>query len=405
MLRPESLAVSVILTALVAFGAISTDLYLPSLPAIARDFSSDAAGVQLTLSVFLIAFAIGQLVYGPLSDRFGRRPMLLFGLALYVAASLACLFAAGIEMLIAARFAQALGAASGVVLGRTVVRDVHGREGAARVLSYIAMAMALAPALGPILGGYLQSWFGWRANFLALSLFGGATLIAVAALLPETVPERDPTATRPRRLLANFASLARHEDYRAYVMITACAYAGIFAFISGSAFVLIETLGLSPELYGVSFAVMVAGYMLGTFLSGRLTLRLGLERLVAVGALVGLLGGGAMAALSAAGVLTLWAILAPVFVFTVGAGLMLPNALAGALGPFPLMAGAASSLMGFVQMTFAALVGVAVGQLHDGTGRNMAFAIGAVGLAALLTERLLLRKSRRFAAQRCGPPS
>ncbi len=398
MLRPESLAVTVIVTALVAFGAISTDLYLPSLPAIAAAFETDAAQVQLTLSLFLAAFAVGQLLYGPLSDRFGRRPVLLVGLTIYLGATLACLFASGIEVLIAARFAQAIGACSGVVLGRAVVRDVHGRERAARVLSYIAMAMALAPALGPILGGYLQVWFGWRANFFALTLFGGATLLAVALLLPETNRSRNPRATEPRRLLGNYRALARHPDYRAFVTIAACAYSGIFAFISGSSFLLIDVMGLSPEIYGLCFAVMVAGYMLGTFASGRLTLRLGLERMVAAGAVIGLIGGGVMAGFSAAGVLTLTALLVPVFVFTVGAGLMLPNAMAGALGPFPEMAGAASALLGFVQMAFAALVGVGVGHLHDGSGRSMTFAIAAVGLGAFVT---MLRLRRRV-AERTG---
>ncbi len=393
MLRPESRAVTIIVTALVAFGAISTDLYLPSLPAIGAAFETDAAQVQLTLSLFLAAFALGQLVYGPLSDRFGRRPVLLVGLAIYLGATLACLFATGIEVLIAARFAQAVGACSGVVLGRAVVRDVHGRERAARVLSYIAMAMALAPALGPILGGFLQSWFGWRANFLALALFGGTTLIAVAAFLPETNNKRDPRATEPWRLLGNYRALARHPDYRAFVAIAACAYSGIFAFISGSAFLIIEVLGLSPEVYGLCFAGMVAGYMLGTFASGRLTMRLGLERMIAAGAVIGLLGGGVMALLSAAGVLNLPALLIPVFVFTVGAGLMLPNSMAGALGPFPEMAGAASALLGFVQMAIAALIGVAVGHLHDGSGRSMAFAIAAVALGAFVTMLRLRRRS------------
>lgn len=398
MLSPKSLGVTIILTALIAFGAISTDLYLPSLPAITQEFGSDAAQVQLTLSIFLIGFAFGQLIYGPISDRFGRRPVLLAGLTLYLAATLACLFASGIEMLIVARFAQALGAGTSVVLGRAVVRDVHGREEAARVLSYMATAMALAPALGPIVGGILQGAFGWRANFLALALFGGASLLAVAALLPETLPARDPTATRPRQLLRNYVMLASHREYRAFLLVTACAYSGIFAFISGSSFMLIDVLGLSPELYGLCFASMVAGYMLGTFLSARLTLRLGLERLVTVGTVVAALGGGAMALFAWSGIVSLASILIPVFVFTVGAGLILPNAMAGALGPFPGLAGAASSLLGFVQMSIAAVVGIGVGHWHDGSGRSMASAIAAVGLTALLVELFLLRPQRRAAA-------
>ena len=174
-----------LLTALVAFGAISTDLYLPSLPAIGAGFAADISQVQLTLSVFLVGFAVSQAVYGPLSDRFGRRPVLLGGLSIYLIASLACMTAPGIGSLIAWRFVQALGACTGVVLGRAIVRDVYGREGAARMLSYMGMAMALAPALGPILGGYLQVWFGWRANFAGFA--ANVALISPKGFSPNSI--------------------------------------------------------------------------------------------------------------------------------------------------------------------------------------------------------------------------
>lgn len=391
MRRPDSLPVTVLLTALVAFGAISTDLYLPSLPAIARAFESDSARVQFTLSVFLAGFAVSQIAYGPLSDRFGRRPILLGGLAIYVAASVACLAAPSIELLIVARFVQAMGACTGVVLGRAVVRDIHGREQAARMLSYMGMAMALAPALGPILGGYLQVWFGCRANFLVLASFGAVSLAGVVWLLPETNRWRDPEATKPWRILANYRSLAANRDYLGYVLICAFAYAGIFAFISGSSFVLIDGLGLSPDLFGLCFGAAVVGYMAGTFISGRLTLRLGLERLILLGAIVGAASGGLGFALAAAGIAGVVPVVAPAFLYLVGAGLMLPNAMAGAIGPFPTMAGAASALLGFIQMTFAALVGIAVGHLQDGTARAMGAAIAVVGLGAVLAYLALVR--------------
>ena len=201
MVRPESPVVTVLLTALVGFGAISTDLYLPSLPAIGESFGSTTAEVQLTLSVFLVGFAVSQIVYGPLSDRFGRRPVLIGGVAIYLLATLACLAAGSIGLLIGARFVQAVGACAGVVLGRAIVRDIYGREGAAKMLSYMGVAMALAPALGPILGGILQVLFGWRANFLVLAIFGGVCLLGVLLVLPETNRWRDPAATDPARLI------------------------------------------------------------------------------------------------------------------------------------------------------------------------------------------------------------
>jgi DHA1 family bicyclomycin/chloramphenicol resistance-like MFS transporter len=391
MRRPDSLPVTALLTLLVAAGAISTDLYLPSLPAIGRAFEADTAQVQLTLSVFLAGFAVSQIAYGPLSDRFGRRPILLGGLVIYLLATLACLLAPSIDWLIGARFMQATGACAGVVLGRAVVRDVHGREQAARMLSYMGMAMALAPALGPILGGLLQVWFGWRANFAVLVGFGAACLLGVTIMLPETNRWRDSEATKPWRIFANYRRLATDRAYLGYVLVCAFTYAGIFAFISGSSFVLIVGLGLSPDLYGLCFAAVVLGYMVGTFISGRLTLRIGLERLILAGAVVGALAGALSLALSLAGIFGVWPIIGPVFLFLIGAGLVLPNAMAGAIGPFPTMAGAASALLGFIQMSLAALVGIAVGHFTDGTALAMTTALAAVGLAALLSYLVLVR--------------
>src|SRR6266446_10357734 len=197
MSRPNGLVVTALLTALVALGPMSTDLYLPSLPGLLRHFDADIAEVQLTLSVFLVGLAVGQLVYGPLSDRFGRRPVLLAGLILYVVASAICALAPGVPTLIAARLLQATGACAGPVVCRAVVRDVHGREGAARILSYMGAAMALAPTLGPILGGFLELWFGWRAAFAVMTLYGAAGLVIVALALPETNLAPDLHAARP----------------------------------------------------------------------------------------------------------------------------------------------------------------------------------------------------------------
>lgn len=389
MPRPDSLLVSVLLTLAVAMGPMSTDLYLPSLPALTRYFASDVATVQLTLSVFLVGFATAQLVYGPLSDCFGRRPVMLAGFGIFVVATLACLVAVSIEMLIAARFVQAVGACAGPVLGRAVVRDVYGREGAARMLAYIGAAMALAPAIGPMIGGYLTVWFGWRANFALIAIYGVASLVGVLAWLDETNPHRG-QARSVAQMLRAYASFLRSRAYIGYVLCNSATYSGLFAFISGSSFVFIEVLGLAPNLFGFCFATAVGGYVAGTILSGRLTLRLGIERMVRAGTTTCAAGGLAMAALSLAGVESVWSVLAPMVVYMVGVGMVMPNSMAGALGPFPAAAGAASALLGFIQMAIAAVVGIGVGAAFDGTTRPMALTIAAMGAGTVLAYRLLI---------------
>ncbi len=398
MARADSLTVAVLLTALVALGPISTDLYLPSLPAIGTAFGVSAAEVQLTLSVFLAGFACSQLIYGPLADRFGRRPVILAGLALYLLATALCVVAPDIEVLILARFLQALGACVGPVLGRAVVRDVYGREGAAQILSYMGMAMALAPAFGPIIGGYLEVWFGWQANFLVLLAFAVIILVAVVTILPETNRWKDPLATSPRQLVFTYLGMLRHRSYFGYVMIVAFAYAGIFSFISGSAFVLIGLVGLSPDRYGFCFAAIVVGYMVGTFLSGRLTKKAGLERMIQTGALVQCLGGFLGLALYFGGILNVLSVVGPMALFMVGTGLVLPNAQAGAIGPFPKSAGSASALLGFFQMGFAAIVGIGVGHGSGTSALPMVAAVALVALGALLSYWLVVRPAAALPA-------
>jgi DHA1 family bicyclomycin/chloramphenicol resistance-like MFS transporter len=400
MRAPNSLPVTALLTALVALGPLSTDLYLPSLPSLARYFAVGVDDIQLTLSVFLVGLATAQLVYGPLSDRFGRRPVLLVGLAIYVVASIVCMLAPSVPVLVVARFVQAVGACVGPVLGRAVVRDVYGREGAARVLAYMSAAMALAPAIGPILGGFLEEWFGWRINFLALVLYGSGGLVLAWRLLPETNKAPDLLAAQPIRILLGYRGFLNHRAYLGYVLCCAFAYSGIFAFISGSSYVLQEVVGLGPIGFGLCFAGVVIGYIIGTVVAGRLSRRLGIDRLIAVGAGIGVAGGTLLLALALAsaahsGIAGALLIVGPMLVFMIGVGLVLPNSIAGAIGPFPRAAGAASALLGFTQMTAAAAIGIAVAALYDGSAIPMTATIAAVAVGVLLAFWLLVRTATK----------
>ena len=393
--RP-ALGLAVLLTTLVALGPLSTDMYLPALPTLAKVYATDAARVQLTLSVFLAGFACGQLFYGPLSDRFGRRPVLLGGLFLYFIASLGCVFAGSIEMLIGARFVQALGACAGPVLGRAIVRDVWGANESARVIAYIGGAMAIAPLVGPTLGGFLTVIFGWQANFVALALFSGIQCIAVARMLAESNMHRDLSATNAQRMAANFALLLADRHYVGYLLTFAFSYSALFAFISGSSFVLTERFALAPQVYGMCFGIVVVGYLLGSVLSGRLVRRFGSDYLLACGAWLGAFAGAIMWGLDMAGVHAglpgIAAILGPMFFCTLATGLVMPNAIGRALAPYPAMAGSASALMGFCQMTIAALVGIAVGHgLTDGS-RALSAAVAICTALAPLSYLLFIRR-------------
>ncbi len=381
------------LTTLVALGPLSTDLYLPSLPMLAQVFATDAARVQLTLSVFLAGFGAAQLFYGPLSDRYGRRPVLLVGLAIYFVASLVCMFAPSIDTLIIARFFQALGACAGPVLARAIVRDVYGPLQAARMMAYISGAMAVAPILGPVLGGWLTVWFGWRANFAALSLYAVVQGLAMTALLKESNAHLDPTATRPKRMLINFGQLLRSPNYMGYLLCFSAAYAALFSFISGSSFLLIDYYGLSPQRFGAAFGFVVSGYISGTVASAKLTIKLGVQRMVLMGALLGTAAGTLMLALALFDVHSIWAILVPMAIYLAAAGLIMPNAMGGALAPYAKMAGSASALMGFMQMGLAAVVGIVVGHTYNGTAVPMTAAIALCGWAVLASYLLLVRRA------------
>lgn len=374
-MRPDSLLTIFLLAALTAFGPMSTDMYLPSLPELMRALGADVATAQLTLSVFVAGFALGQLIYGPLSDRYGRRGVLAVGLALYFIASVACSFASTIEALIVGRFVQAMGASVGPVLGRAIARDLFDRDRLVKVMSFMSSAMALAPLIAPIVGGQLQVLFGWRASFLAMAAFGGLMLLAVGLAVHETNRQRDPAATRPRKLIANFRVILADRRFRAYTAVVALAYTALFSFISGSSFVLIGVLGLGPEWFGPAFAVVISGYVVGSFVAGKLSGRLGIERLVAIGTVASALAAGVLAGLAWAGVSHLAAILLPTAAIFCAMGLTLPAGTAAAVAPFATRAGTASSLLGFLQLGFGALGGLAVGHLHDGTARPMATVI------------------------------
>ena len=397
MLRPNTLALTALLGLLTALGPLSTDMYLPSLPAIGLALGSDTAAVQLTLSVFLLGFAAGQVVYGPLSDRFGRRPPLLAGLALFVAASVLCALAPTIELLTAARFLQAFGAAGPIVLARAVVRDLYEGPAAARELSRMGTIMGFVPAAAPILGGFLQRFLGWQANFAVATVIGLLGILVVAGKLPETLATAGRGPLSITGIFAGYAALARHRGFLAWLALMSLTYGGLFAYISGSSFVLQGVYHLGEVAFGVAFAIGVGGYIAGTLIAQVLVPRLGLERTVAAGVIALATGGLAMLVLVLFGPGHPAEIVGPMTLYLAGVGLVMPQAMAGALAPFPQRAGTASSMAGFVQMLTGAAIGMLVGRSLGAGALPLPIAIATTGVAAAALFHLSRRVRRGLA--------
>ncbi len=306
--------------------------------------------------------------------------MLLGGLAIYIAASLACALAPTLGLLIAARFVQAIGCCTAAVIARALIRDVYAPAEGARMLAKASSLLALAPLIGPVLGGYLQVWFGWRAAFVFHTLFCIVLLAATWRLFRETNRHPNPDATRIGSLLASYRRIASADFFWAYALPGALSYAAIFVFISGSSFVLINVLGVPTELYGYCFAFGVSGYLAGTIVCRRLLARLGLARAMTIGASLSLFSGLLFAALILAGVQH-WAVILLCQFFTMGAhGINFPCAQSGAVAPFPREAGTAAALLGFFTMVAALVTGTWVGMSHDGTLLPLALTSAVIGV-------------------------
>jgi len=384
MLRPGTFALTLLLSLLTALGPLSMDMYLPSLPDIARALNAPTAQVQLTISSYLLGFAAGQILYGPVSDRLGRRPVILCALALYGVASVICAVAGSIEMLIAARFVQALGGAGSIVLARAAVRDLYSGVHAGRELSLMGSITAFAPIVAPAIGGVLQVAFGWRASFVLLLMFAAVAASAAARFLPETLRQHTPGPFSFVAMAALYRSVLVHRGFLAHLAILTASFVGLFAWVSGASIVIQGVYGLSPVAFGMTYAVGAGGYMVGAYTAARAVMRLGLDRTIGIGALVLAAGGLAMAAGVAFGFAGVAWLVGTMTVYLAGLGLVLPQSQAGALTPFPDRAGTASSLMGFTQQTCAAVAAAAIGQYLGQSAWPVAGTIAAMGLIALL---------------------
>ena len=384
-------ALIVTLGILSAFGPMSIDMYLPSLPTLQTDFAATTSQVQLTLSGFTIGFAVGQLVYGPLSDRLGRKGMLISGIALYVATSALCALEQDIDRLIVLRFIQALGGGAGTVMTRAIVRDLYNKDAAARVLSLMVLVTMLAPLIAPFLGGYILKWAGWRAIFWLLSGFGLVCLALTVFRLPETLP-RDRRRKSPMgQMIGGFGVVLRHRQSVGYMICGALSFGAMLAMISGTPFIFIQLYGVAPEDFAYYFAVSVIAVILGAYVNSRTVVRFGIRRMLVIGTGIAALGGLGLASVAVLDVGGLWAMVAMIFVFMIPHNITNANATAAAMEPFPELAGTASALIGSIRFGSGAVIAALVGILHDGTPLPMALIIATCTLGSAAAFWLLTR--------------
>ncbi len=380
MFRPNSISLIFLSGGLLALGPLTLDMYIPALPGLAPSLGTTASLVQLTISVFLIGFAVGQLIYGPLADRFGRRPAMMGGLVLFGLASIVCLFAPNIETLIVARFFQALGVSAGQVISRAIIRDRHEGSDTSRMLAYATVFIGVASATLPVAGSFLSVWFGWRVVFAIHLGVSAGFLLLIWFGFEETIRRRDPAATRIGPMARNIVRLLADRTFSAYMASLSFMLGAALAFITGSSFVFVEVFGLQPQNFGFVFTGVAGSFAVGSLVAGRLVRRFEARHLfVGAGILVAVMG-VVLEAVVLTGQAGVYSMTGPFMAMTFGMGFVLSLGIAGALAPHSEMAGTASAVLGFVQGAAAAAGGALVGFLFDGTALPMATTIAVLAL-------------------------
>jgi DHA1 family bicyclomycin/chloramphenicol resistance-like MFS transporter len=354
---------------------LSIDMYLPSFPSIRAEFGASAAQIQLTLSGYMLGFTLGQLFYGPISDRFGRRPVLLTGIVLYVVMSAMCALSSDAEMLTVFRFFQAIGGGAGTVLSRAIIRDRYAGPVMAKVMSLMLTIILFAPMIAPVVGGYLLVLLGWRSIFWTLTGCGIVAICVIVFALKETLPPDRRSTGGAKPLLRGYLTVIRHPGALGYILSGGITFGALFAFLSGAPFVFIEFYGVAPEHMGYIFTLNVVGVMIGGWLNSRLVVTMGVREMMTIGTWLLFAGACILFGVIALDIGGMWGAIASIVVFTLPLNTINANAAAGTLEYFPDLAGTASAVVGAFRYGCGAVAGLVVGLLHDGTAMPMAWVI------------------------------
>ena len=381
------------LAALVGFGPASIDMYLPGFLDISRDLHTSYNSVQLTLSTFLVGYAIGQLVIGPLSDRFGRKPILLSGISLYCVSSLFCAAAPGIEALIGLRLLQALGGCAGNVVSRAVVRDVYSGSDSARALSLLMVVAAIMPLIAPITGSYIVVWVGWRALFVILFLFGFVCLLISVFYFRETHHPENRTQLKFISTLRSYRQIFANSSSVGYLLAGGMAFATLFSYISGSPGVFMEHFGTTRQLFSIIFACNIVGLASGSLLNSRIVRKVGADRLLGIGTGISATAAVALCAVTWAGIDNLILFVVLQFFAISALHMIYANSIAGLLEHYPRLAGTASALFGGAQFGFGAIAGTIVGQFFGGGPKSMVTVMAVTSVTSLLAQHFLARRA------------
>lgn len=383
----------IILCLTVTVGRFALDSYLPSLPAIAHYFNGTNSAAQLTLTFYLLGFGLSQFVYGPLSDRFGRRKIMLLGFFIFVLSSILCTVSTSLTFLILARLLGGIGAGAGSTLSRAVVSDMYEGINIAKAWAYVTTSLMVSLMIAPVIGGYIQDVFGWRYNFLISTLYASLIFLILFIFLPETNLKLDNSALKIKKVMHNYFSLLTHAQFIGYIFCSTLAFSGLVIYFQLSPFLFINKLGLLPSQYGWLSLFIASSYVAGGFIVNRFSEKMGIHRMLTLGMLLLVFGGVVMLLCSAANYLNIITVLGPSIICVIGSRIVIPNAMAGSLSYFKYIAGYASAVSGGIQMVGSALISYLIAQFHQEAQLTLSLVFIINGIISIVILNLLIIKN------------